>query len=280
MLDTRMQATNPGRRIAYETFAATLAELYGRSDVTETSFRDNWLARLQSVDDLTSNGWYDPPPMGMAVLFADEADVSRISYESLRLPVFAPGSSVMRWPRGMMYAYCSPLHRPTGLAGDFGVTLYFGTNVEVRDHFRRAFAATADLLQGLTPGTRSSRLLEHSESVFSRYGLKNTIASVTDSVPLDLGHSMPRLSPEELETTRLLNGDIRERLRGQRRFVSTSADWALADEHQVTIEPQLVAVGNPELPQVSFHYVVAAASSSVTLLRECDELLREFDLAD
>jgi hypothetical protein len=275
-----VEATNPGRRIAYETFRATLAEHYGQSNVTESAFRDSWLTRLRSVDELTSNGWYEPPPLGMAVLFADEDDVSRISYESLRLPEFAPGSRVMSWRRGMMYAYCSPVHRPTGLAGDFGVTLYFGGKVAIRDHFRRAFTATDRLLSDLSEGTRSAALLHHSEDVFSEHGLKNTIASVTDSVPLDLGHSIPTMEIENLRATRLLSRSDQQRLREQRRFVSTSADWTLAEERQVTIEPQLVALGRPDLPQVSFHYVVATSSAPVTVLRECDALLREFQLAD
>lgn len=248
--------------------------------MTELTFRDSWLSRLHSAEELTLNGWYEPPPLGMAVLFADERDVHRISYESLRLPEFAPSPRVMKWAHGMMYAYCSPVHRPTGMAGDFGVTLYFGSNLAIRDHFRRAYAATAALLGEINSTTRSTALLHRSELLFKEYGLKNTIASITDSVPLDLGHSIPIIAADTLRTSRQLSKRDQQLLGEKRRFVSTSVDWALAEEDQVTIEPQLVNPARRTLPQVSFHYIVAARSSPVTLLQECDGLLREFGLRD
>lgn len=270
---------NPGRRLAFDSFEATLGELYGRRGVTEVTFRDAWLDRLRATEQLTSNGWYEPPPLGMAVLFGHDEDPRRVSFKSLRLPEYAPGATEMVWNQGMMYAYCSPLDRTTGLACDFGVTLYFGRRPDVREHFKRAFSATAAILQEVGPHTRSAALLHRSQDIFREAGLLNTIASVTDSVPLDLGHSMPLLSPEELVNTRVLTGSQQQRLRDARRFISTSADWALSEEHQVTIEPQLVSAHRADLPQVSFHYVVAATTVSPVVLRECDELLRRLDLA-
>jgi hypothetical protein len=271
---------NVGRHLAAQTFAATLAEHYGRPGVTELAFRDSWLARLGEVDALTANGWYEPPPFGVAVLFASDDDPRRMCFESLRLPEFAPRPTRMSWDSGLLFAYCSPVHRPTGLAGDFGVTLYFGKKAEVRSHFRRAFAATAELLAELGPLTSSAALLRRSEILFREHGLKNTISSITDSVPLDLGHSMPSMRSAKLATSRSLCADDRRFLGDQRRFVSTSADWLLAEEAQVTIEPQLIAPDRSDLPQVSLHYVVAVGPTHVRVARECDDLLRQFGLAD
>jgi hypothetical protein len=271
---------NEGRRLAFATFEETLSELHGRPGVTEVGFRDAWHARLRAIDALTTNGWYEPPPLGMAVLFAGEDDPSRISFESLRLPRYAPGPETIEWSRGLMYAYCSPLHRTSGLAGDFGVTLYFGDRSDVRAHFRRAFAVTRDLLAEIGPRMRSGQLLERSQALFEEAGLTNTIASVTDSVPLDLGHSLPKLDRSALDGRRELDGTTIAALRNGRRFVSESADWALSREDQVTIEPQLVALGKPELPQVSFHYVVAMTEERTVVLRECDALLDRFGLTE
>jgi hypothetical protein len=56
--------------------------------------------------------------------------------------------------------------------------------------------------------------------------------------------------------------------------------WALSEEQQFTIEPQLVALECRDLPQVSLHYVMSTAHARPSVLRECDDLLRRFDLVD
>lgn len=271
---------NEGRRLAFEAFERTLAEFYGRPRVTEVGFRDAWLARLRESGAVTANGWYEPPPLGMAVLFADEDDPSRIGFESLRLPDCAPSPREADWSRGLMYAYCSPVHRASGLAGDFAVTLYFGRRPDLLAHFRRAFSVTRALLGEIGEATRSRALLDRSQALFGEAGLQNTIASVTDSVPLDLGHSLPRLDGSRAEAPRELDAATIAELRAGRRFVSTSVDWLLAAAGQVTIEPQLVAADRTDLPQVSFHYVAVTSARPVTILRECDTLLERFGLTD
>jgi hypothetical protein len=54
---------NLGRRLAYDTFRLTLSDLLGREGITEVKFRNEWLVRLRDKQQLSTSGWYEPPPM-------------------------------------------------------------------------------------------------------------------------------------------------------------------------------------------------------------------------
>lgn len=270
---------NLGRHLSSVAFNETLSDLLGHPRVSEAHFRDSWLRRLHERCELTENGWYDPPPDGVAVLFARDDAVDRICFESLRLEQYWPSEVAMDWNRGLMYAYCSPVEMSTGLAGDFGITLYFGRDRALRRHFRAAFNATHQVLGAIEPTTSSRSLFDTSQRIFGETGLENTIASVTDSVPLDLGHSLPCYHRQAVASRRV-SPEVREVMRRQRRFISGGADWPLATVNQVTIEPQLVSSRQRALPQISFHYVATFVDGRVDILNECDEVYRQFELID
>jgi hypothetical protein len=269
---------NQGRRLAYETFRATLAELLGQNGVTELRFRDEWLARLREQPQLTLSGWYEPPPQGIAVLFGHDDSEVPFSFASLRPSAYWPSERTMNWSRGLMYAYCSPIHLADGLPGDFGITLYFGRDPLVRSHFAAALSITHDIMQEITPRTMARPLFRHSEAMFREAGLRNNVASVTNSLSVDLGHSLPVVRSADLGSGRKLSAAAKSSIEKGRLFISESSDWALCRSEQFTIEPSLVSVKYPTLPQVSPHYVVEVSEHNVTIQDECDTLLAELDL--
>jgi hypothetical protein len=269
---------NEGRRLAFETFRATLLDLLGRDGVTEVRFRNEWQQRLRDQPQLSTNGWYDPPPEGIAVFFGhDDADPP-FAFTSLRPPSFWPAERTINWRRGLMYGYCSPVNLPDGMPADFGVTLYFGNDPSVRQHFKRALSTTRQLLRELTPKTSSRTLFRWSESLFREAGMRNNVESVTNSVPVDLGHSLPLIREPQLKNGRRLTEAGRDVVQRGRLFISESSDWPLSLAKRITIEPNLISVTNPRLPQVSPHYVAVIADDHVNICNECDNLLSEMDL--
>src|SRR5580704_785107 len=130
---------NPCRTSAFNAFCATLAEMKGASHVTEIQFRDAWLAQLQKDKTLYASGWYAPPPYGMSVLFASDKNPERLSYESLRHEKSWPGKSEADW-NGFLFAYSSCVSRETGNVGDLDVTLYFGSDPKMKEHYRNCFS--------------------------------------------------------------------------------------------------------------------------------------------
>jgi hypothetical protein len=277
-VNTGSQELNRGRRLAYETFRSTLLDLFGRNGVTELRFRDEWLTRLNAQPDLTLSGWYEPPPFGMAVLSGRDDSEVPFGFASLRPSTYWPSERIIDWNRGLIYAYCSPIHLMDRLPADFGVTLYFGKNRDVRRHFATGLSLTREIMREITPRTMSRSLFRQSETLFRKVGMRNNVASITDSVPVDLGHSLPLLDPTDLDSGRQLPDSTKRALRERRWFISESADWKVSSVVQFTIEPSLVSLTNPQLPQVSPHYVVGVSAARVIICDECDALYNELGL--
>lgn len=269
---------NRGRTIAYETFRGTLSDLHGRTGVTELQFRDEWLARLSVHEELTVDGWYDPPPLGVAIFTGSDATETPFAFASLRSEPYWPSDRRIDWQRGIMYAYCSPVHLTDRLPADFGITLYFGRDPAVRAHFATALSLTREVMEGITSDTMARPLFRRSQTVFHNAGMRSNVASITDSVPVDLGHSLPLVDTMELGVGRQLTERARVALRTGRLFISESADWDLASVPQFTIEPSLISLHNPRLPQVSPHYVLSVSDMGVAICDECDALYAEFGL--
>jgi hypothetical protein len=125
----------------------------------------------------------------------------------------------------------------------------------VRKHFAAAVSVTHDILEYISPTGRSRQLFRYSQELFHRIGMRSNVASVTDSVLVDLGHSLPRISKNEIDQGRQLTSAAKAAIQNERLFISESADW-----------------------QVSPHYVLAVTENSVTICDEGDILLREFGL--
>jgi hypothetical protein len=121
-------------------------------------------------------------------------------------------------------------------------------------------------------------LFEKSQYIFFKYGLKNSVISVTDLSKLDLGHSIPIININSIHN-RTLSNEINEKIKNTRKFICDHSDWNLDEEEQFTIEPQLISINNKKLPKVSFHYLVKKTKdNNIIIMNENDELLREYGL--
>lgn len=262
---------NLARRAATETFRETLRRLKRRSQVTERDFANEWLAAMSSVDGVSMNGWYNPPPDGVAVL----TGIPRINFTSLRDEENWPSTRTIDWENGALYAYCSPVNTASGMPGDFAITLYFGDNKHIRQHFHRTYQAVHEILTGIPSKASSGELFRHSTDIFDRWNLRNCVISYTDTVFLDLGHTFPALSTFDT-LTRKLEPAEQDFIRRGRKFINNESDWPLNSHGQFTVEPQLIDVGDAELPQVTYHYVVTPDSFGV--LDDQDTILTDFGL--
>ncbi|MFA5750888.1 MAG: hypothetical protein WCX79_01830 [Candidatus Paceibacterota bacterium] len=271
---------NEGKKISLKIFKETLNELEGKKGVSEILFRDLWLEKARSTSALTKNGWYTPPPDGIAILFGSDEDVERINFDSLRKKENWPSEKEIDWERGLLFAYSSFVDVKTGILGDFDITLYFGKDERVINHFRLCHKATREVIDELRLINSSKSLFETSQKIFSKYGLRNSVISVSDSVSLDLGHSVPMINPLDIQD-RILSSELIEKIRSERKFINNHSDWLLNGEEQFTIEPQFLSIENDELPQVCLHYLVKKKKDGGLIIsNENDELLREYGLLD
>ena len=232
----------------------------------------SWAEAMGTHPAVSANGWYDPPPRGVAVL----SGLSRISFETLRNEASWPGEDVVDWDAGALYGYCSPVNTSDGMPGDFAVTLYFGADPAIRAHFLAAHRATRDVLAVACEESSSRSLFRRSGEIFEAAGLRNCVVSYTDTMPLDLGHTFPVPTQYGLDGERRLNAGTRDTIRTSRKFLNDDSDWDLRASGQFTVEPQLASAADPSLPQVTFHYVVDPETG--TVLDEPDAILSEFSL--
>ena len=71
-MTSERRPANPGRKLSCHA-TGSLSDLRARDGLTEKTFAATWQERLAGEEGLTKNGYYDPPPGGVAVIFADEA---------------------------------------------------------------------------------------------------------------------------------------------------------------------------------------------------------------
>lgn len=79
-----MTAINPGRAWVAHAFGEVVRSLLGRDGVSELALRDAWLEEIARRPSLTTNGWYDPPTTGAAILSCSAKDVQRSHFRSFR----------------------------------------------------------------------------------------------------------------------------------------------------------------------------------------------------
>lgn len=257
---------NECRQKAYVSFKKTLNNIYGKDNITEEVFQKEWFNNLEQEENIIADGWYNPPKYGMAVLFG-----SRVSFDSLRNEDNWPKDIIIDWKNDMMYAYCSPVDKQTGIIGDMSITLYFGKDKKILNHMYNCHKAVNEIFDNLNQIKDSYNLFCMSEDIFEKHNLKNCIISKTDNTPLDLGHTFPRWQriKEKLE-----DEDIKI-ISKSRQFINKNTNWEIKENMQFTIEPQLISTVDSSLPQISQHYLIKKDSDGYIICNDIDEILQK-----
>ncbi len=256
------------RTVATASLRRTLMRaLESAHSCSELEFRDMWLQDMAGQRDILADGWYDPPPHGIAVIADTPQSPDRISFSSLRSQSSWPTSRRIDWRSDILYCYCSPVSLRDGLPGDSAATFYFGTDALITRHIDQTRRGLDEILALPFGGMTSQDLYHESCCIFERLSLRNAVVSVTDSMPNDLGHTMP-VVPSSTGF-----GRYRDYVRGHRQFIDAQSVWSLDGCGWLSIEPQLVSVENQALPQIAYH-VLVHVDSEIRILRDSLDLAR------
>jgi hypothetical protein len=245
------------RRACAKGLADTIRELSLQTDIDERRVVAEWMRHVSHGGDFSRGGWYYPPPFGAAVLAGSYPGFERLGFSSLRDPSYFSDGARIDWRRGAMFAYCSNVHLPSGFPSDFSLTLYFGDEQRIVDHFVNCRAATKCIVE-LAMKERSSRnLFLAATRVLSEFGLKNVIQSNTDAATVDIGHSLEPAKDIQVQPNGTLSQGTCNSISQSRQFINAFVDWDLSEVATFTIEPQLVSVRDRQLPKVTFHYTMS-----------------------
>ncbi len=261
------------RKIAAQTLYTALSTLLSGSElISEVSLRNAWLNALRRENAILPDGWYVPPPHGIAVLFGNE-DNERLNYDSLRSEEIWPREDhILDRDKGLLYAYASPVHKETGMIGDFGITLYFGSNPTVCNLLKTTLKINRDIKNSITSKQKLSDVYHNAETLLGRAGCRSNVRGVSSEGRLNIGHTVPVLSKELMKEQQ---ETIASTISHARVFISDMEDLKIQNGMAFTIEPRPRFIEHPQLPMVSYHTIcLVHEGGSTELLEDFDDLFR------
>lgn len=277
-IEYKLHCCKIARTIAATTLHRALSELLdSRKPISEVNLRDRWLKKMRNEGAIFPDGWYCPPPSGITVLFGTEKN-HRIDYNSLR--------SKSMWPRkdqylnrknGLIYAFASPVHKKTGIIGDFGVTLYFGKNQQVQKLLKTTLQINKRIQKGIKPGQAFSKIFTLAKKEIRKVGLENKITSTTDPASTNIGHTVPASYEKwtEEQTKSLRTKKMSSIISSSRRFINAIEVLQVKRGMAMTIEPRLKPLRHQNLPIVSLHTIgLIHPDGRVELLENFHELFQ------
>jgi peptidase M24-like protein len=267
------------RKIAADSLYKVLKKILASDKpISEVTLRDAWLKEMQKNKTIFLEGWYEPPPHGIIVLFGTENEVERINFISVR--------PKEKWPRndiffnkknGIAYLYASPVDKNSGIIGDFAITLYFGKKKDIINLLKHCLEADKHIFEEARIGMQLGEIAGISRKILKRYGMQNESLAITDKGENVLGHTIPddftKWTEREKTIIKKNNWqEIKDIISKKRINVKDNETYIITDNCAITIEPRPKMVNKPELPKSLSYHTIALFKQDGT-----KELLTDFD---
>ncbi len=245
-----------------EGLSKTISSLLSKhDDIAEQEFATTLSAEIRNDADLQLEGWYAPPPYGIAALFSDQDNFDRLRFDTLRKEQYWPQQfKLLKNSAGIIYA--SPIHKVSGTIGDFGITIYKGNDRNIQLHLAgclRALEQSADLAK---VGMEFRELHDFTQRLFKENGLHNhRTVTWTDTVGTNLGHTVPWSYEEPTaEEQRIIAGqslnDLRNLISNKRINVNRNERFKIPANIAFTLEARLERLEDPAMPNTFFHLII------------------------
>ncbi len=239
------------RELASQTVAAVLSE----NNLSETGFCAKLAQRLYQKPNW-DQGWYSPPPKGLAALFG----VGRVAYDSLRKEEFWPKNRFIFSGGSLGYVYASPVNRLSGIIGDFGLTIYKGADQKIINHIKVCLDITEKTAEYARAGMELREVYNYCQKLMAEKGLNNKrMLAYNDKTKTNIGHTVPwshkRPLDEEFKIIEDSNFEkLKDLISSKRITLNARETFKIPPTIAFTIEPRME---NDESPLVSFHMIVA-----------------------
>lgn len=262
-----------------EWLSHTISNLLRKQNgISEKQFAANLDAQIKVNPNLRPEGWYAPPPNGVAALFSISDDFSRLKFDTLRKEEYWPqdGFKLLDDSAGILYA--SPIHKLSGTIGDFGITIYKGNNPNVQSHLvncLKTLEQAADLAQ---VDMQFRELHDLTQQLFKGNDLHNArTVAWTDTVGTNLGHTIPWSYEEPTaEEQRIINGssldDLRKLISNKRVNVNRIERFKIPLNIAFTLEARLESSVDPTLPNIFFHLIITFKNGDKKILVNFNEV--------
>lgn len=251
------------RSYAAESLYKVLREvLADPNSVSEAAFRDNWLEKLRRHPNIFPNGWYEPPPHGIGVLFATDDNPHRASPKSIRPQEYWPKDNIsLNKNKGILFLYASPITKDdSGIIGDFGLTIYLGKNSKIVNHLKNSHEVLFEVFNSIQIGTRFADIAKTAKKVLAEKNLFSELVSPSDPTGTNIGHTIPGsyedFTIEEQKIIQSRDWDqVKNLIRAKRVFVNEAESFTVKPNLAFTLEPR-PETNDKTLPTVWFHSLV------------------------
>jgi hypothetical protein len=247
-------------------------------EISEEEFATAIMAEIKANSNLFPEGWYAPPPGGVAALFGDSDSFERLKFDTLRREKYWPRKEQTLTQRSAGLVYASPIDKSTGAIGDFGMTIYRGEDKAVHAHLSDCLTALERSSECAEEGMEFRELHDLSQKVFMDSGLHNArTITWTDAVGTNLGHTVPWSYEEPTDDERaILNAaeaDARIDLISKKRlFINRLETFKIPKNIAFTLEARLENTSDPVLPNSFFHLVIAFKNGVRTVSSNFNEV--------
>jgi hypothetical protein len=251
-----------------------------RKSYTEAELSEAWLRELRQNPDLYPDGWYDPPPHGVISLFGKATDnFERVRHSSFRPREMWPAADRAYTAGDIMMVYASPVDRNSLLLGDFGLSLYQGSDVEIVRHLERVIEISMQIANSAEPGMPFHELYSIAIDLGRAAGLTNDIESSTDLTGTNIGHSIP-LSFHADPTHDIVKDarsfeEIRHALSTGRKFINARETQLIHRDMAFTVEPRF---STKAIPNCWFHLTVVFEGGIKRVCHGFEPVLKEMGM--
>lgn len=244
------------RIFASDTLYTVLKEvLDSKEKISEAAFRDRWLAEMQKNKNIFPEGWYSPPPFGIAVIFGGIGEDFRRDYKSLRPPESWPREDILfdeNHPH--VYAYASPVDRATGIIGDFAGAFYLGKDEEIRRLHKLSLQLDKEIFDFVERDMTFAEIFQFAEKKMKEYGLINNDQRITDPTTINIGHTIPFLDRDVIKK-HISWDDVKNLISKNRTFLNAKETMKVKSNMAFTIEPRTVLKKNVTIPIGKYHTI-------------------------
>lgn len=267
-----IQAIIQTRKLAEEIAIKSLENIEG---ISEIGLSDRILTEMRNHNEIYPEGYYSPPPFGIAVLL-DEKSFTRFRYDNLRNPKYWPSETHTFNKEAVGMVYFSPVHHSTNMIGDMGFTFYTGGDEEIKKHIKNAYEAILAVVKYTEVGMKFSDLCFYTRDYFQSRQLKMTKWTAINSDPnqtINLGHTIPGSFEKNLNFGKTFE-EVKETIRKSRVPFIDTENFEIPTTCAFTVESRLEDLNNPGLPSVHFHFIVCFDNGKKSIMDNYGEIFK------
>lgn len=259
------------RETAADIFAKSLINLDGFS---ELEIKEKLVSEIKKHNEIFPDGWYDPPPSGIVVLFAQKP-FTRLLYETNRKQDYWPQETFTFNAETVGNIYISPVSKQTNMFGDIGFTFYQGTDEKIKEHLKHCYFAILEIAEYTQVGMKFSEICDFALNIYKNK-LKPTQWLTVNSDPnhhLNLGHTVPGSFEPNFDFGNNFEA-IKETIRTKRVYINDNENFAIPETCAFTVESRIEDYKDADLPSVFFHFIVCFDKGEKIILNNFDEIFK------